>query len=237
MNGAQIIRDTEPFFQWLAGWYDNLQPAPFDEVFPDPTRGTILVADLINGFCTEGPLSSERVNAIVPATVQLFEEGFREGMRHFVLAQDTHSPDAPEFEAWPPHCVAGTSESRMVPELETLPFAPEFTIIEKNTLSAGIGTELESWLTRHDDITDYLITGDCTDLCTYNLAMYVRQWANATNRAGRRVWVDASAVQTFDLPVAAADGALPHPGDFLNMLFLYHMALNGIRVVSAVQPR
>jgi nicotinamidase-related amidase len=155
-------------------------------------------------------------------------------MRRFVLAQDTHSPDAPEFEAWPPHCVRSTRESAIVPELAQLPFARDYLVIEKNSLSTAICTNFTDWLEENDDITDYLVTGDCTDLCTYQQAMYVRLWANASNRRGRRVTVDASAVQTYDLPASSANGAFPHPGDFLHMLFLYHMALNGIRIVSTI---
>lgn len=228
------VRDAEPFLAWLAAWYDALPVVSFDAVFSQPSHGAILTADLIVGFCTEGPLASERINAVVPASVDLFQAAHRRGMRRFVLAQDTHAPTAPEFEAWGRHCVRGTRESQMVPELETLPFAHEFTIIEKNALSAGSGTGLESWLEQNDDITDYLVTGDCTDLCTYNLAMFVRMWANATNRQGRRVIVDAAAVQTYDLPVVAANGAFPHPGDFIHMVFLYHMALNGVQVVGDI---
>src|SRR5579875_2696179 len=225
-DGRQIIKDTAVFFDWLAGWYDNLAPATFDELVPQPDRAAVLAADLIVGFCSEGPLASERVNSIVRPAVELFRRAHQAGVTRFVLAQDTHAPDTPEFEAWPPHCIRGTRESEMVPELESLPFAGQFTVIEKNTLSAGIGTEFPAWLRANDDVTHYIVTGDCTDLCTYNLAMFVRMWANATNLPGRQVIVDAQAVQTFDLPVSAADAAFPHPGDFTNMYFLYHMALN-----------
>ncbi len=46
--------------------------------------------------------------------------------------------------------------------------------------------------------------------------------------------VPANAVDTYDLPPdeAEAIGAFAHPGDFFHQTFLYHMALNGIRVVS-----
>jgi len=47
-----------------------------------------------------------------------------------------------------------------------------------------------------------------------------------------RVIVPGDCVQTYDLPVAVATGigALPHPGDLLHDLFLYHLALNGVEV-------
>jgi nicotinamidase-related amidase len=234
-DSRQILQETAPFFEWLADWYDNLVPLSIEEAFPDPPRAAIMVADLILGFCRIGSLASPRIESIVPATVRLIEEAHAVGVRRFVLAQDTHSPNSPEFEAWPPHCIVGTAESRMVPELESLPFSGLFTIIEKNALSAGVDTDLEAWLTRNDDLRDFIVAGDCTDLCTYNLAMFVRMWANATNRQARRVIVDASAVQTYDLPVRAAGDGFPHPGDFTHMYFLYHLALNGVLVASRIE--
>ena len=78
------------------------------------------------------------------------------------------------------------------------------------------------------------MVGDCTDLCTYNLAMYLRMRANAYNITGVEVIVPANAVDTYDLPpeLARAIGAFAHPGDFFHQVFLYHMALNGIQIVS-----
>jgi nicotinamidase-related amidase len=227
-------RDT--FLDWLDGWYDSLPRVSFAEALPDPARATILVTDLIVGFCTEGALASERIQDVVPATVRLLEEGHARGMRRFLFAQDTHDPETPEFGAWPVHCVRGTRESEMVPELAPLPFASEFTVIEKNALSAAVSPELQQWLESNDDVTHYLVTGDCTDLCVYQMAMYVRMWANATNRVGKTVIVDASAVQTYELSVeaTAASGGMPHPGDLMHRLFLYHLALNGVKVVGRI---
>jgi hypothetical protein len=77
------------------------------------------------------------------------------------------------------------------------------------------------------------VVGDCTDLCVYQLAMYLRLRHNARNVPGVSVIVPANAVDTYDLPAEAAEavGAMPHPGDFFHQVFLYHMALNGIQVV------
>jgi hypothetical protein len=52
-----------------------------------------------------------------------------------------------------------------------------------------------------------------------------------------RIIVPENAVQTYDIPVAVAReiGALPHNGDVLHLLFLYHMRLNGIEVVREIK--
>jgi len=63
--------------------------------------------------------------------------------------------------------------------------------------------------------------------------MHLRLRHNARNVPDIEVIVPVNAVDTYDLPpeTAAEIGAMPHPGDFFHEVFLYHMALNGIRVV------
>ncbi|HZU11597.1 MAG TPA: isochorismatase family cysteine hydrolase [Chloroflexota bacterium] len=226
--------ETAEFLAWLNGWYQTLPDVPLTDLVTDPARTAILTADLIVGFCHEGTLASERVGSIVPANVSLIERARALGVKRVVLLQDTHDQDAPEFQAWPPHCVRGTRESETVRELSSLSYSNEFDVVEKNALSAGVATRLPAWLEDNEDVTTYLVGGDCTDLCVYQLAMHIRMWADATNRHGRQVIVPASAVQTFDLPVAAAGEGMPHPGDLMHRLFLYHMSLNGIRIVGDV---
>lgn len=91
----------------------------------------MLCVDIINGFCTIGPLSSPRVQAIVAPITRLFKAAHKHGVRHFVLTQDTHAPDAVEFSHYPPHCVRGTAESQTAPELDKLAFSDLFVRFEK----------------------------------------------------------------------------------------------------------
>jgi nicotinamidase-related amidase len=76
-----------------------------------------------------------------------------------------------------------------------------------------------------------IVVGDCTDLCVYQAAMHLRLRANAAGDRGFEVVVPEDCVQTYDLPVETAQrlGALPHDGDLLHGLFLYHLALNGVQ--------
>ncbi len=165
--------------------------------------------------------------------VDLFQRAHALGVRHFVFLQDTHHPETPEFEAWPIHCVQGTDESEMIPELKALPVSDTFTVIPKNSLHPALETEFDAWLDAHPELRTAIVVGNCTDLCVYSLAMHLRMRHNARNIAGVSVIVPANAVQTYDLPVdtAAEIGAMAHPGDFFHEVFLYHMALNGIDVV------
>jgi hypothetical protein len=98
-----------------------------------------------------------------------------------------------------------------------------------------LNTGLNEWVAEHPQVNTFIVVGDCTDLCTYQLAMHLRLDANA-RQIQRRVIVPAEAVDTYDTPVDVARqiGALPHDADLLHAVFLYHMALNGIEVVCRI---
>jgi hypothetical protein len=107
------------------------------------------------------------------------------------------------------------------------------TIIEKNSIHSFLNTGLGQWVNAHPEVHTYIVVGDCTDLCTYQLAMFLRLDANA-RQLQRRVIVPAEAVDTYDMPVETARqvGAMPHDAELLHAVFLYHMALNGVEVVG-----
>ncbi|MGC8669214.1 MAG: isochorismatase family protein [Chthonomonadales bacterium] len=225
------------FLELLEEWKSGLTPLPL-ETYVREAGGAehvgIFCVDVINGFCTEGPLQSDRIQAIVKPIRDLMLRAWDVGVRAFVLPQDSHPPSSPEFNDYPPHCITGTSECQTVPELLSLPFASQFVIIPKKSISSAVRTDLPDWVDRHREITHRIVVGDCTDLCTYQLALYLKTEATARDE-GCSVIVPADCVATYDIPVASArDAGIPaHPGDLFHALFLYHMALNGVRVISA----
>ena len=218
---------------YIDRWFKELEPLAMNEAAPDPSRAAVFSSDMIAGFLSTGNLASDRTGLLAKPVTEVFRKAHRRGIRHFVLFQDTHDPDAPEFSAFPTHCIGGSAESATIPELMALPFSDVFTIIEKNSLDAALGTDFDQWLDAHEHINRALVVGNCTDLCVYQLAMHVRLWANARNDRDYEVIVPANAVDTYDLSQddARRVGAFPHPGDFFHRVFLYHMALNGIQIV------
>src|SRR5215212_9877037 len=190
--------------EFITSWYERLQPRPLAEVIADPASAAIFSTDMTIGFCERGNLASARVGALKEPVVDLFERAYVLGVRHFVLAQDTHHRQTPEFEAWPVHCVRGTDEAETIPELKSLPFANLLTVIEKNSLHPGLETEFDAWLDAHPELRTAIVVGDCTDLCVYQLAMHLRVRHNARNMPEVAVIVPADAVDTYDLPVENA---------------------------------
>jgi nicotinamidase-related amidase len=99
-----------------------------------------------------------------------------------------------------------------------------------------LNTGLNEWLAAHPGVDTFIVVGDCTDLCTYQLAMHLRLDANA-RQLQRRVIVPVDCVDTYDRPVAAAQqqGGFAHDAELLHAVFLYSMALNGVEVLLSIR--
>jgi hypothetical protein len=104
-------------------------------------------------------------------------------------------------------------------------------VFEKNALAAdatGFHTGYGGWLNLAlgSGVRDFIVVGNCTDLCVYQAAMQLKMRFNGAGWYTRSVIVPADCVQTYD--------ALGHPGDQMHDVFLRHMALNGIEVVTSI---
>ncbi|MGZ3625013.1 MAG: cysteine hydrolase family protein [Ktedonobacteraceae bacterium] len=232
-----LIEQSKEFLSALVTWEYNLPSISWNDLQTEAKqeRVALVSIDMINGFCYEGVLSSSRVRNIIPAVVSVFKGAYNIGIREFVLTQDCHKPDALEFADFPPHCQEGTREADTIPELVNLPFANLYKVVPKNSLNAFHGSELGEWLESHSHYSAIVIVGDCTDLCIHQMALHLKIYANEHNLK-MRVIVPENAVQTYDMSVGTANaiGALPHHGDFMHLLFLYHMQLSGVEVVREV---
>ena len=231
-----LMKQANEFFPYVENWLETRPTLRLAETAANPQEVAIISVDMIKGFCSVGPLASPRVAAIIKPIVSLFKSAWQYGIRHILLTQDSHEPDAVEFGAYPPHCIRGTEEAETVDEFTSLPFFDQITVMEKNSISSGLNTGLDAWLADHPQVNTCIVVGDCTDLCTYQLAMHLRLDANE-RQLERRVIVPVNAVDTYDTPMSVAEklGIFPHPGDLLHATFLYHMAINGIEVVKKIE--
>jgi nicotinamidase-related amidase len=236
---ADLATKSKPFLDWLDGWLSGLQTLDLQSFMRDknitPENMAVISADLVVGFCYKGRLASPRIASIVEPSAELFRRAYELGVREFALVQEYHSPDAPEFEQFGPHCIRETEEAQTVEALASLPFSDRFKIIHKNSLHPALHTDMDRWLAERPNLNTFLCVGDCTDLCLYQLVMHLKLSANAQGKRSN-VIVPANCVQTYDLPVEVARsiGAMPHDGDLMHAIFLYHMALNGALVVKDV---
>jgi nicotinamidase-related amidase len=147
----------------------------------------VIVADMVRGFCEEGYslYVGPTIREIIPAIRDLLQRE-REAGSHIIFLADTHDPDDKEFEMFPPHCIRGTEEPEVIPELRD--FAS--VVIAKNRFSGFFGTDLEQRLKdlKPDKI---ILVGDCTNICVQYTA------ADARFR-DYPVEVPADCVATFD---------------------------------------
>jgi nicotinate phosphoribosyltransferase len=157
----------------------------------------VLVVDMLRGFLEEGyPLyCGEAARSIIPHVQRLLEEELAQGSKIFYLC-DNHAPDDPEFKMFPPHCVVGTPQAEIIPELAQYPGE----VLPKTRYSGFFGTPLEERLAalRPEKI---IVCGVCTDICVMHTV------ADARNR-DYVVEVPAKCVASFD--PAAHRFALEH---------------------------
>ncbi len=114
--------ETKSFLSYLDQWMDDLPVLPFSELADDPEKVAIVSVDVTKGFCNQGALFSPRVAEIVKPIVELMKNAWDKNIRHIILCQDSHEPQAEEFSSWPPHCIRGTQEAETVEEIKQLPF-------------------------------------------------------------------------------------------------------------------
>lgn len=232
-----FIEQSRPFIHWMLEWKAGLKPLSLASLLHDGAdKVGIVSVDVIKGFCTVGPLASPRVNQIVAPITALFERAWAAGVRDIALPQDTHYEESVEFGQYPPHCIRGTEESDTVEAFKALPFFDQIAAMPKNCINAGLAPDFNAWLGARDHIKNWIVVGDCTDLCTHQLAMHIRLRANQFQHGNVRVILPVNTVDTYDMPVETAKqiGAVPHDAEFLHVVFLYHMLLNGVEIFTEI---
>ena len=123
------------------------------------SREAVLVIDMLYGFMAEESTlyCGEDAQQIIP-TVEALLKAKNKAARIFVC--DSHSKDDPEFEMFPPHCLEGTREAKIIDQLK--PYAD--IVVKKTTIDAFYHTDLEKVLAEHRPDKVFVV-GVCTDIC------------------------------------------------------------------------
>ncbi len=121
----------------------------------------VLVVDMLRGFLEEGyPLYiGAEARRIIPNIQRLIEQELAQGYRVFFIC-DRHDPDDLEFKMFPPHCIEGTPEAEVIPELAKYPGE----IIPKKRYSGFFDTPLETKL-KELKPEKLIICGVLTNIC------------------------------------------------------------------------
>ncbi len=230
-----LAQNSKAFLDYLEKWLEDRPAKSYKEVIPEPEKSAIISIDVINGFLYEGPLSSPRVAAIGEPISRLMETAWDLGLHDILLVQEGHQADSLEFDAFGEHAVRGTSQADTIDLIKNLSFYDKLTTVYKESIHPAINNGFNAWIEEREYLDTFIAVGDVTDLCVYHLTTYLRFYANAFHKQWR-VIVPANCVQTWHLSVDDAKDlpAMPHHGDMLHTTFLYHMALNGIEVISEI---
>ncbi|KAF3968506.1 hypothetical protein CMV_007612 [Castanea mollissima] len=187
----------------------------------DVKTGLVLV-DIVNGFCTvgSGNLAPTQPDEQISGMVDI--------------------PEPP----YPPHCIAGTNESKLVPALQWLENEPNATLRCKDCIDGFLGSIEKDgsnlfvdWV-RNNQIKKILVVGICTDVCVLD---FVCSTLSARNRGFlvplEDVIVYSNGCATFDLPIHVANtmkDAIAHPQELMHHIGLYMAKGRGAKVVSEV---
>jgi nicotinamidase/pyrazinamidase len=149
----------------------------------------VIVVDMQRGFLEEGyPLfCGDKARQIIPNVQKLLREELAKGST-LLFTADTHDPDDKEFQMFHPHCVRGTPEVEIIPELSE--FVEKGTVISKNRYSGFFGTDMEERLAKLAP-EKLIVCGVCTDICVMHTV------ADARNR-DYAVEVPRNCVTSFD---------------------------------------
>ncbi len=217
-NRQGFLQQGAKALDGIYDWMQSLEPVSLKEL--PPKNSAFLVVDMVNGFAKGGAMSGPRVKALIPTVADAACACHKAGIPVVNFA-DCHGGQSPEFEAYPVHCVKGDWESQVVEEIAAVPH----TLIEKNSTNGLLEPAFVKWLTEHPHIHCFVLGGDCTDICVYQLAIGLKTWFNRQDRKSR-VIVPAQLVDTFDAP--------GHKADLANALSLYSMSSNGVEVAASL---
>ena len=194
---------------------ENTKELNLEELNKDTTL--LVVVDMINGFIREGALASKRIESIVPEVLRIIT-GLDKAKRIFFV--DEHEENCKEFQSFPPHCIKGSNESKIINEL--IPFTDGSVVIPKNSTNGYMTEEFVTYFDiNKDNIKNIIVVGCCTDLCIYNYCISTLTSINELN-LDIDVAVPVNAVETYDL--------FEHEADNINIFALYTLNLNGIKL-------
>lgn len=148
----------------------------------------VLVVDMVRGFLEPGHnLYFPGYRDLIPQVRALLSRERRNGS-NILFVSDHHDPDDLEFQIFPVHCVKGTEEPEVIPELRE--FLTGDNLVPKNRYSGFFHTDLAERLERLQP-EKIIICGVCTDICVLHTT------SDARNR-DYPVEVPANCVATFN---------------------------------------
>lgn len=185
----------------------------------------VVIMDMNVGFAKEGSLYSPRTEAKIEP-IAAYVKAMKEAGAKVLALSDTHDESDAEFAVFPPHCIAGTNEPDVIPELK--PYCD--WIIPKYT--TGGFFEVQEYLKTNpvftwSDFDEIHLVGCCTDLCVNNFSIITQKYLEAEFHYKRMeripsIHIHFDLIETYDAP--------GHDAEAINEFFKNHFPLHGFIV-------
>lgn len=182
----------------------------------------LIVVDMVNGFVNEGALADKNINHITPEIIRLVEHTLLSD-EAVAFVKDTHDEDSQEFKSFPPHCIKGTEESQLIPELKLYEGLDPVLVYEKNSTSTMFAKGFLNDINKMENLNEVIIVGCCTDICITNLAIPLKNYFNELNK-DVNIIVPENAVETYNSEF--------HPNNEWNYMAFSMMKQSGVEIVS-----
>ena len=180
--------------------------------------------DMNNGFVNFGPMANPKYNGLVKEQLKLIEKMRKEkGIVDFIL--EGHTEDALEFKTYPKHCILGTSEAELIPELINEQHKINTYTFYKNCINGMLNLEVQEQIKRLKNLKEIIYSGVCADLCVMDFARTNARFLDQINKKVK-LFVVKSTIDTFDAP--------NHNRQEWNEIALKVMEQAGIEVVENV---
>lgn len=201
---------------------DKLPELKIDDFSKDNTA--LIIVDMIEGFTRIGNLKSPRIEGKISHIAEIAAKCKKAGIKTIAFA-DEHGEDSPEFKTYGPHCIKGSKECEVVQEIREAAGAGMLRIA-KNSNNGFLEEEFQQWLKANKDIKNFIVVGDCTDICVSAFSESIRSYLDRENIMNGRVLIPESAVATYDAPW--------HNGDFKHYDSLINMKERGVEIFSKI---
>lgn len=216
---AQTPDNCKKQAEALIGEINALPAARISEI--DPNTSALVIVDVVNGFIREGAMADRQIEGIIPPIVSLMKKCCGRGIRTVAFA-DCHCDNCAEFLSFPPHCIENTSESEVADEIKSV---GGYTLIKKNSTNGFHEEEFMRFLADNPEISSFIVTGDCTDICVMQLCLALKTLFVGQNKYVNII-IPADCVETYDAP--------GHDSDFMNIAAYKLMKDSGVKFVSSI---
>lgn len=154
--------------------------------------------DMNNGFINFGAMANPKYNELVPEQLKLIEKVRNEkGIINFIL--EGHDKDALEFKSYPEHCIIGTSEADLIPELINEQTKNNTYTFYKNCINGMMNLDVGEQIKKLKNLKEIIYTGVCADLCVMDFARTNARFLDQINKQVK-LFVVKNTIDTFDAP-------------------------------------